>query len=174
MVVHHIHNPLRPDKVYEVKHPENHLFIDPAELAKDPDILAERVLKSKFFPLMIGNMIQVEVFKKGECHLDKQGNSTGLLIPDGTKEGELFRAAVGRIILMGEYAFNDPKRWLSFGQAATAEWHFKPKIGDWIVFNKGLGKLQKFNGIDTYLFNDAHVLYISRDPAAEGQHEYLF
>jgi len=71
----------------------------------------------------------------------------GILLPDSIKEKEKYAISYGTLVAIGEIAFTDP------------DWLDKPKLGDFLMFDKYAGTLVKGNdGQDYRVMNDKEIV----------------
>jgi chaperonin GroES len=70
----------------------------------------------------------------------------GLFLPDSAVEKEEFAKAQGEIVAVGYIAFTDP------------DWMEKPKVGDFVLFDKYAGSLVEGTDGEVYrLINDKEI-----------------
>jgi co-chaperonin GroES (HSP10) len=116
--------------------------------------LIREVLGEKH-PIALGWRVLVETYKFGDKFVNQDGSQSAFERPDSSKDRDRYQMAVGRILMMGSAAFNGPKFDL---------WDVKPKVGDYVSFERYQGIFKTHGGKDIQYLEDYVVIDIVPDP----------
>lgn len=117
--------------------------------------LIREVLGEKH-PIVLGWRVLVETYKFGDKFVNQDGSQSSFERPDSSKDRDRYQMAVGRILMMGSAAFNGPKFDL---------WDIKPKVGDYVSFERYQGIFKTHGGRDIQYLEDYVVIDIVPDPS---------
>lgn len=97
---------------------------------------------------LLTNRVLVAVWVRPDKVIKKHDGSLGsLYMPDSVKGEDIWRGCVGLVLALGPTAFVD--------DATTQYGEVRPKVGDWVHYQRTSGELMKFGGHDCILlYND--------------------
>jgi co-chaperonin GroES (HSP10) len=106
-----------------------------------------------------GTQLLIRLYIPPETHVNRNGEKTGLILPQSAREEFDHSARVGLVVAMGKDAYNE---------------RFKTgpycKIGDWVFFPKHEGIKEQINGICCYLLEDRSVGMTLKNPLVVKQY----
>jgi chaperonin GroES len=80
----------------------------------------------------------------------------GIILPDSTKDDMAFLTTVGRVIALGDLAYEDTKKF------PKGPWC---KVGDYVCYGKHSGVKMKYRGVKLLLLFDDQVIMTVNDPS---------
>lgn len=106
---------------------------------------------------LVTNRVLVAVWTRPDKNITRNdGSAYKLLMPDSVKGEDVWRGCVGLILAMGPKAFVD--------DAETKFGDVRPKVGDWISYQRTSGALMKFGDIECILlYNDVPAVWAILD-----------
>lgn len=123
-----------------------------------------REVLGDYHPVPFAWQLILEPYSIGDKFLNTDGETSSFERPDSSKDRDRYQIGVGRVLIIGDAAFQGPN--FQFVKLI-------PKVGDWI-------KYPKFNGDDTQHMNkeivylkDYMVMGIVPDPSLCGGHSFV-
>lgn len=100
-----------------------------------------------------------EVFHNGvlvATYIQPAKSKGGIIIPDKTRDEDIYQGSVGLVIAMGPAAFKDDR---------IAQFHgVELKVGDWVLYRPSDGLAMEYAEVPCRLFQDVNILMRVSNP----------